>query len=184
MTGKLAKYLQRRVEDIFRLSGARGGATAVEFALLAPVFIAVLVALFQTTVFLFAQAALQDAAVQAARYFMTGQAQNGSWTATNIQQKVCTSTALSLIFDCNKLIVVVQTYSDFASASTTAPQLYNNGQPVTTFTYSPGTPGDVMVVQLVYPWSVVSAPLGFALANLPNGAAEMVGVSAFRVEPY
>jgi Flp pilus assembly protein TadG len=184
MTGKLAKYLRRRAEDISRFRGASRGATAVEFALLAPVFIATLVAFFQTTVFLFAQAALQDAAVQAARYFMTGQAQNGSWTATNIQQKVCTNTALSILFNCSNLIVVVQTYSDFASANTASPQLYNNGQPVTTFAYSPGTPGDVMVVQLVYKWSVVSAPLGFALSNLPNGAAEMVGVSAFRVEPY
>jgi hypothetical protein len=41
-----------------------------------------------------------------------------------------------------------------------------------------------MVVQLVYPWSVVSGPLGFVLANLPNSAAEMMGDAAFRVEPY
>jgi hypothetical protein len=26
--------------------------------------------------------------------------------------------------------------------------------------------------------------LGFVLANLPNSAAEMMGISAFRVEPY
>jgi hypothetical protein len=41
-----------------------------------------------------------------------------------------------------------------------------------------------MVVMLVYQWSVVSGPLGFVLANLPNSASEMMGVSAFRVEPY
>jgi hypothetical protein len=39
-------------------------------------------------------------------------------------------------------------------------------------------------VQLVYPWSVVTGPLGFAMSMLPNGAAEMMGVTAFRVEPY
>jgi hypothetical protein len=41
-----------------------------------------------------------------------------------------------------------------------------------------------MVVQLVYQWSVISGPLGFVLSNLPNGAAEIVGVTAFMVEPY
>jgi hypothetical protein len=41
-----------------------------------------------------------------------------------------------------------------------------------------------MVVQLVYKWSVVSGPLGFVISNLPNSAAEIVGVSAFMVEPY
>ena len=89
------------------------------------------------------------------------------------------------MFDCtNNLIVVVQNYSSFAAANTSAPQLYNGTQPVTTFTYNPGTPGEVMVVQLVYKWSLVSGLLGFTLSNLPNGAAEMMGVSAFRVEPY
>jgi hypothetical protein len=39
-------------------------------------------------------------------------------------------------------------------------------------------------VQLIYAWPVIGGPLGFSLANLPNGAAEMVGVSAFKVEPY
>jgi len=41
-----------------------------------------------------------------------------------------------------------------------------------------------MVVQLVYPWAVVGGPLGFVLSNLPNGTAEIMGITAFRVEPY
>jgi hypothetical protein len=41
-----------------------------------------------------------------------------------------------------------------------------------------------MVVQIAYPWFVVSGPLGFVLSNLPNGTAEVMGVTAFRVEPY
>jgi hypothetical protein len=30
----------------------------------------------------------------------------------------------------------------------------------------------------------VSGPLGFVLSNLPNTAAERMGVTAIRVEPY
>jgi len=41
-----------------------------------------------------------------------------------------------------------------------------------------------MVVQLVYPWPVVPGPLGFDLGLIQNGTLEMMGVSAFRVEPY
>ena len=152
----------------------------MEFALIAPAFIATLVAVIQTCVFLFAQMALQNAAMEAGRYFMTGQAQNNGWTAATISSKVCPSA----LFSCAKMIVVVQSAASFAAANTAAPQLYANGQPVTTWAYDAGTPGQVMVVQLVYPWSVVGGPLGYALSNLPNGAAEMMGVSAFRVEPY
>ena len=56
--------------------------------------------------------------------------------------------------------------------------------PITSFAFNPGTPGEVMVVQLVYKWSVVSGPLGYVMSNLPNNATEMMGVTAIRVEPY
>jgi hypothetical protein len=41
-----------------------------------------------------------------------------------------------------------------------------------------------MVVQIAYPWSLVTGPLGFTLANQSNGTSEIMGVTAFRVEPY
>jgi Flp pilus assembly protein TadG len=180
MQGNSAKYFRRVARTIYRFCRGREGATAVEFALIAPAFLATLIALLQTCVFLFAQMALQNAANQAARYFMTGQAQNNGWSASTVVSKVCPQT----LFTCSNLIIIVQNYSSFAAANTSAPQLYNNGQLITNWTYDPGTPGEVMVVQLVYPWSVVGGPLGFVLSNLPNSAAEMMGVSAFRVEPY
>lgn len=180
MMGKLAQHFRRGTERIARFCGGRRGATTVEFALILPAFLATLIAVLQTCVFLFAQMALQNAANEAGRLFMTGQAQNNNWSATTVASMVCPAA----LFNCNNIIVIVQNYSSFASANTTAPQLYNNGQPITTFAYNPGSPGQVMVVQLVYKWSVVSGPLGFLLANLPNSAAEIMGVSAFRVEPY
>jgi hypothetical protein len=48
----------------------------------------------------------------------------------------------------------------------------------------PGTLGQVVIVRLIYQWSVVGGPLGFMLSNLPNGYSEMMGISAFRAEPY
>jgi Flp pilus assembly protein TadG len=182
MLRRVAGFLRRRAGSISRFRRAQDGATAVEFAIIAAPFLATLIAIFETTIFLFAQATLQNAATEAGRLFMTGQAQNGSWTSTTIQNKVCP--LISALFTCSNVIVVVQNYSNFASASTSAPQLYNNGTPITSFTYNPGTPGEVMVVQLVYKWPVVGGPLGFTLANLTNNTAEIMGVSAFRVEPY
>jgi Flp pilus assembly protein TadG len=182
MIGKLTRRLRHRAKAASHFCGAERGTTAVEFALVAPVFIATLVALLQTCIFLFAQMALQNAAVQAARYFMTGQAQNGNWTASTVVNKVCPS----VLFTCSNLFIAVQNYSSFASASTSAPAMYSGGTALTqsSYTYDPGTPGEVMVVQLVYAWPVVAAPFGFNLANLTGNAAELMGVSAFRVEPY
>lgn len=177
-----AKQQQRPARlSIRRFIRAQRGATAVEFALIAPLFLGTLIVIFQVCIYLLAQQALQNAATQAGRLFMTNSGQ--SLSQSQYKQAICTNYLPTTLFSCNNLIVVVQSYSDFSSAATTVPALYSNGSPITNFAYSPGAPGQVMVVQLVYPWSVISGPLGFTLANLPNSQAEMLGVTAFRVEP-
>ena len=187
MQRKLIKYLHARGRDVSSFSRAERGATAVEFAIIAPAFIATLVALLQVCLFVFAQMAIQNAAVQAGRYFMTGQAQAGNWTASNVINDVCTNTNLSLIFNCSQMFVVAQDAASFAAASTSAPALYNGNTLNTQSNYTFDTnanPGGIMVVQLIYPWPVLNGPLGFNISNLPNNQAELMGISAFRVEPY
>ena len=181
MLRNLAKYIRR---DICRFCVARRGATAVEFALIAPAFIAMLFAVIQTTLFLFAQQVLQNAAVQAGRLFMTGSAQTNGLTQAQFLNDVCP--LVKALFTCSNMMVNVQSYSSFSGASTSAPTLtYNsNGTVSNTWNYSGGTQGEIMVVQLIYQWPIVGMPIGNVLPSLGNGTTEMMGVTAFRVEPY
>ena len=167
----------------WRFGIARQGATVVEFALISPILIALIIAVFETTIFLFAQANLQAAAVQSGRLFMTGQAQNGNLSQSQFVSQVCPM--IQALFNCANLMVNVQAYSDFSSANGSPPTLTYNGQGQVTnsWSYSPGAPGQVMVVQLIYQWPIVGGPLGYVLPNSANGSAEMMGVTAFRVEP-
>jgi Flp pilus assembly protein TadG len=180
----LAKFLRPGAKALVRFGAARRGATAVEFALVAPALIAMLIAIFETTFFLFAQQTLQNAAVSAGRLILTGQVQNGNMTQSQFASQVCPM--VSAMFNCANLMINVQNYSAFSGASTSEPTLtYNpNGTVSNTWSYSPGTPGQVMVVQLIYQWPIVAGPFGYVLSNLGNGTTEMMGVSAFRVEPY
>jgi Flp pilus assembly protein TadG len=182
----LTRYVRSWARCISRFTRETEAATAVEFAIIAPAFLATLIAVLQTCIFMFAQAVLQNAATEAGRYFLTGQAQNNNCTATQIINGGCGLTAVcpAAMFNCSNMYLVVQNYSSFSSASTSAPAMYNGTTPITSYTYDPGSAGDIMVVQLIYAWPVIGGPLGFSLANLPNSAAEIVGVSAFRVEPY
>ncbi len=179
-----AALFGRLTGQICNFARTQRGATAVEFALIAPPFLATLIAILEVTVFLFAQQVLQNAAVEAGRLFMTGQAQNGNTTQTQFTNQVCPM--VSALFNCNALMINVQTYSSVTGASASAPSLTFNtqGQVTNTWSYNPGTPGELMVVQLIYEWPIISGPLGYVLPNLGNGHAEMMGVSAFRVEPY
>jgi Flp pilus assembly protein TadG len=184
MVRALTRYCRHSLRALTRFAAAREAATAVEFALIAPAFIALIVAIFQVAVYLFVQQSLQNAATSASRLFLTGQAQ--TWSQSTFSTYVCNN-LLPTMFNCNSLIIVVQPYSNFASANTAPPALYDvNGNPITNFAYSPGTQGQIMVVQLVYPWSVVSGPLGFNISGsgMPNGLKAMMGLAAFKVEPY
>ena len=88
-------------------------------------------------------------------------------------------------------MVDVQSYSSFASADSSNPTLTYNGQGQVTnsWSYNPGgcvtdLTQNIIVVRLIYQWPVIGGPLGFTLANLANGTSELVGVTAFRVEPF
>jgi len=171
-------------EQICRFARTQRGTTAVEFAFIAPPFLATLIAILQVTLFLFAQQVLQNAAVEAGRLFMTGQAQNANTTQTQFANEVCPM--VSALFNCNSLMINVATYTSVTGASASAPTLTFNGQGqvTNTWSYTAGTPGQLMVVQLIYEWPIISGPFGYVLPNLGNRTTEIMGVSAFRVEPY
>ena len=122
MLQSLRRHCRTWTRALARLRDAERGATAVEFALIAPAFLATLIAVLETAIFLFAQASLQTAAAQAGRLFMTGQAQSLSQSAFKTQ--VCQN-YLPMIFNCSSLIVIAQSYSSFSSANTSAPALYD-----------------------------------------------------------
>src|SRR4029077_18438151 len=82
-----SRHLRRHARAVARFCVWRGATTAAEFALIAPPFLGLLIAVFQMTMFLFAQQALQAAAVSAGRLILTGQAQNAGLTATQVKNQ-------------------------------------------------------------------------------------------------
>src|SRR5919106_3973208 len=69
------------------LRGCEGGATVVEFALVAPAFLAILCAIMEFSGIMFVQTLLEGAAREASRYGITGRAPEGI-SHINREQKV------------------------------------------------------------------------------------------------
>jgi Flp pilus assembly protein TadG len=159
---------------------AESGATAVEFALVAPVFFALLYAMLQTSLIFFAQQALQSATTSASRLVMTGQAQSSSMTAAQFKTAVCT--AATSLFNCSNLYVNMQTFSSFSSVTMLNPVTSGNFS-TTGMSYTPGSAGDIVVVQVFYQWPVWPGPLGFNMSNMNGNTRVIVGTAAFRNEP-
>lgn len=163
-----------------RLISSQGGAAAVEFALIAPAFLALLLAIFEVSLVLLMQQALQTATTKAGRLILTGQAQSQNTTAAQFKQQVCT--AATSLFNCANLYINVQTFSSFSSVSMLNPVLngtFNAGS----MSYSLGSPGSVEVVQVFYEWPVYLGPLGFNLSNMNGNIHLLVATAAFRNEP-
>ncbi len=185
-----AAFMQRLARSASRLRSCKyfvrckKGATAVEFALVAAPFLALLVALIQTALVFFAGRVLDATTETASRIILTGQAQTANMTQAQFATNVCNNTFA--LFNCNKFMINVQSYSDFSSASTVTPTLTFNGQGQVTnkWNFNPGNPGDIVIVQVMYQWPIVLGPLGFDLSNLSNGNRLLISTAAFKNEPY
>jgi Flp pilus assembly protein TadG len=162
---------------------AEEGATAVEFALVAAPFLALLIAILQTMIVFFAQRLLDEVVSQASRTIQTGQAQTSSLTQSQFASWVCQKTVI--LFTCGNFMVNVQNYSQFSAASSTTPTLTfdSHGNVTNTWNYQLGDPGDIVVVQVLYQWPVIFGPLGFHLSNLSNGNRLLVSSNVFKREP-
>jgi Flp pilus assembly protein TadG len=160
------------------------GATAIEFSLAAAPFLALLAALFQTGIVFLAGRELDEAVAQSGRYIMTGQAQNTGMSQSQFSSLICQN--IYALFNCNNLMINVQTYASFSAASTAAPTLSYNaqGQVTNSWSFNPGGPGDIVVVQATYQWPLVLGPLGFNLSNLGNGDRLLMSTAVFQNEPY
>jgi len=157
------------------------GATAVEFALVAAPFLALLIAVLETLLVFFAQQVLQTATTEASRLIMTGQAQTAGTTAAQFQADVCADTAA--FFTCSGIYVNVQTFTSFSSVSMLNP-LQNGNFNSGSMNYGTGGPGDIELVQVFYQWPVVLGPLGFNLSNMSGNNRLLVATAVFRNEPY
>ena len=163
----------------------RRGATAVEFALLALPLITLIFASLQVAIIYFFDQALQSGTQKAARQLLTGSAQIAGLTQQQfITNVVCAN--LPSQFDCKtNLMVDVQSSSSFTN-SNTASLTYT--RPTGTGTppgnYSPGNPGDIVIMRVLYDWPVLGGPMAVGLANQADGGHLMVATAVFKNEPY
>jgi len=160
----------------------RNAAAALEFALVAPVFLALLFAILEVALMFFAGQVLESMTQQSARMILTGQAQNAGYKAADFHAYVCSQ--IPALFTCANISIDVQSYSSFSSI-TFSNQIDNNGNFISNnLNYIPGTPGNIVVVRVFYPWQLFVTGLGFNIANMANQQRLLIATAAFVNEPY
>ena len=166
-----------------RLRSDERGATVIEFGLCVSAFVALLLAATQTALVYFAQQNLQTSAEAMARKVLTGQVKSATVTADQFKTTACTT--LPAFMQCSKLIVDARSASSFSGIDTGVPQITydSNGKPTNT-QFSIGTSGSIVILRLMYPWSVTRGTLGFKLSNQSGGLRLLIGTMVFKSETF
>lgn len=169
-----------------------GGATAIEFALVAGPFFWFFLSMFETGLMLFTDYALQSGTQQAARLMRTGQMQTGALPSQfqdkNFKEIVCEQSAI--IIGCeSKLSVKVQSLGGkLADFKATVPNVLSVGPTVPggspTYACKPGKPLDNVVVIVTYDWKYFLPFMNsFSNIALPS-TRRLVGYAMYQNEPY
>jgi Flp pilus assembly protein TadG len=183
LRNKLA-FRRRKCAAPAGFARSEDGAAALEFALVAAPFIALVLAGLQTALAFFAGQVLESAVADSSREVLTGSAQNAGLSQAGFATAVCNK--VQALFNCGKLMIDVNTASSFSAANTAMPTLSfdSHGNVTNSWAYNPGNPGDIVVMRVMYQWPVFLGPLGLSLSNESNGNLLLMSTATFKNEPY
>jgi len=162
----------------------RRGVSAIEFALVAAPLAALILAILQTALIFFAQQALQSGAEETARQLVTGTAQSSGMTQATFHAAACKN--LPPFMNCGNMMVDVQSTGSFATINTSPPTLTydSNGNLTNNWAFTPGGPGSIVIMRMMYMLPVVGGPLGFNLSNMNGSRRLLIATAVFKTEPY
>ncbi len=173
--------LRRLIDRALR---AEGGASAVEFALVATPFLMLLFGVIEVALIFMISTSLENATLAASRTIRTGEFQtSGTTTSAAFKTAICSYFTWAQADCSTNLSVDVRTYATFAGVTT--PQPVQNGTFNTqSLQFSTGTADDIVVVRAYYKWPLIVPFFDQAFQTLSGGNTLLTSTIAFRNEPY
>jgi Flp pilus assembly protein TadG len=168
-----------------RFRANRRGSAAVEFALVAPVFFALLFAIIETAIVFFAGQALEMGTQDSARLMLTHQAQDSGMTETQFKTDLCNR--IAVLFNCTgnlaNITVDVKVFPPGTAITITDPIVSGNLTGPFTYLLPPNNAPNTVVVRAFYQWPLYVTGLGYNIANLNGSQRLLSATAAFHVEP-
>ncbi|MCU0881315.1 MAG: pilus assembly protein [Hyphomonadaceae bacterium] len=170
----------------------QSGATAVEFALIATPFLAMMFALIEIMMIFFVQTTLEAAVAEEARRIRTGQVQTAAESKADFKAAICDR--MFGLADCDtRLFVMVQAFNSAPAGGAAQPWQdgtltpgSNDDEP-----YEDSTPGQMVIVRSYYVWplltpglSMLQSASNFSSPDLGDTNRMLVASAAFRNEPF
>ena len=151
------------------------GATAVEFALIAPVFFLVFFGIFEVGAILLVQTSLETSILQVSRFGRTGGSVTGQ-TSSETAISLANQYSFGLVNPAN-LVLTVTPYSSF-SAMPTLSNAPTGG------TQNFGTGNQDVLYTLSYNWTFFTPLVGNLLSPTGNGSIKLTASAVVQNEPF
>ncbi len=178
----------RYVKAWRRFARAERGATAVEFALIAMPFFALLFGTLQMGLLFMNSTTIESAAMTAARQVRTGQLQTtGNNTSQGFKDLICGDANVKIWLtqaDCEQnLSIDVRTFGNFASITSTLP-VKNGAIDPAQLQFNSGTNCSIVMVRAFYPYTLFAPTFTPGLPDLGSNQKLITVATAFRNENW
>jgi len=170
-----------------RFGRCRAGVSAVEFALIAPAFMYLLIGILEMAMMFFTVTVVDGAVQDAGRQIRTGQAQLSGNTLATFQTQLCNS--LGSVYDCNTMTFDVKTFSTFSTVTIPTLTINEDGDlvdengDVYVTEFTAGGAGQITVVRVIYSWDFFTPLIGELMGG-SDSSRLLFSTTVFRNEPY
>lgn len=167
-----------------RFIANRKGATAVEFAMIAPMLFGFLFAILETGTLFVRATALETGIEEAKRVTMTGQiASAGAPAMQEAAFRTAFCAQVDWIIKCEDVKFDVRAFTTFGAAAMPNPVSGGVFDP-TGMQFNPGLPCQIVVIRAYYEVKSITGFIRNDVANLGSGNVLLGGSAAFKNEPF
>lgn len=170
------------------IGGDARGSAAVEFALVAPLFLALVFSILEAGWYFFVRSAVEQAGANAARLIRTGQAQDGV-AREDFFNEICR--VLDAFGDCNDTLTIdISRFANFQAlaADLSDPVCRNKDDPTIEGAQFDeddyGEQREIVRVRICFLYKPINPALGLNLAQSDDGRRKIISVAIFRNEPF
>ena len=157
----------------------RSGVTAVETALIMPVFLLLCFGIIEVSILHLAASNIEGQVAVAARQIRTGNIQKSGDPLGEFNRQLCGEVTF---IDCADLIVDVRNFPSFGDV-VFGEYFDDEGNP-TDNEFNPGGAGDTVLVRVAYRWEILTPFLAPYLGDGGGGTKLLHAAAVFRSEPY
>ncbi|MCK7614070.1 TadE/TadG family type IV pilus assembly protein [Roseibium sediminicola] len=159
------------------------GTTAIEFSFVAIPFFLVVFGIIEVGLSHFVNRMVDNAVISASRMIRTGQASNASYDEEDFKSDIC-GFLPDFLCSMDRIVVDVEKIDSFDLAKSPSESLYDDdGELKEDSNYEESGSGDIVVVNVIYRWPMITALLALDMAD--NGSERyLTSTVVFRNEPW